>query len=240
MNRNIGKSRWAVCILATLLFASVLLAIPGCFGGEASVEEIWEKSQEADNSINSYHMEIAIYYENTDLGGGQIQTYTYDVNGNNVHATGSIFGQSFSEIIVVGGKQYSRMMGEEEWTEQAATIDPQTVSENLGGFADLPAIATTAENLGVETVDGVEVYHLAFSLDPEDVAGLFQSVDASQLTANAGGNVDVWVEKDTDYRIKYEALVRNVLITQQIGYGDTRLAINITNINEPININPPQ
>lgn len=235
-----SRSRWAVSILAMLLFASLLVAFPGCFGGEPGVEEIWENSQEADNNINSYHMEIAILYENTDLGGGQIQTFTYDVNGNNVHATGSIFGQSFSEIIVVGGKQYSRTMGQEEWTEQAVTVNPQAVSENLGGFADLPAIATSSENLGLETVDGQEVYHLAFTLDPEDVAGLFGSVDPAQLSANAGGNVDVWVEKDTDYRIKYEALVRNVLITQQIGYGDTHLIINITNINEPVNINPPQ
>jgi len=217
----------------------MLFAFPGCFGGEPSVDEIWEKSEEAENNINSLHMEIAIYYENTQFGGGQIQTTSINVSGDNVQATSALFGQSFSELVVVGGKQYTRTMGSEEWTEQTATVNRQTVTEQIEGFAALPNVASTSENLGVETLDGNEVYHLSFTLTPDEVKSVFQNVQASQLAANAGGDVDVWVEKDTYYRVKYEALVKNASITEQIGYGDIRIVTTITSINEPISITPP-
>ena len=164
MNRR--KTRSAICFVSVLLVVGMLFAFPGCFGGEPSVEEIWEKSEEAENNINSLHMEIAIYYENTQFGGGQIQTTSINVSGDNVQANSALFGQSFSEIIVVGGKQYTRTMGSEEWTEQTATINRQTVTEQVEGFADLPNMASTSENLGVESLDGKEVYHLSFTLSP--------------------------------------------------------------------------
>ncbi|MBN2028210.1 MAG: hypothetical protein JW854_15785 [Actinobacteria bacterium] len=233
------KTRLVLCILSVLLVAGMLLASPGCFGGEPSVDEIWEKSEEAENSINSLHMEIAIYYENTQFGGGQIQTTSINVSGDNVQANSALFGQSFSEIIVVGGKQYTRTMASEEWTEQTATINRQTVTEQVEGFADLPNVASTSENLGVENLDGEEVYHLSFTLTPDEVKSVFRNVQASQLAANAGGDVSVWVEKDTYYRVKYEALVKNASITEQIGYGDIRIVTTITSINEPITITPP-
>jgi hypothetical protein len=237
MNRR--KTRSAICFVSVLLVVGMLFAFPGCFGGEPSVEEIWEKSEEAENNINSLYMEIAIYYENTQFGGGQIQTTSINVSGDNVQANSALFGQSFSEIIVVGGKQYTRTMGSEEWTEQTATINRQTVTEQVEGFADLPNMASTSENLGVESLDGKEVYHLSFTLSPDEIKDVFRNVQPSQLVANAGGNVDVWVEKDTYYRVKYEALVKNASITEQIGYGDIRIVTTITSINEPISITPP-
>jgi outer membrane lipoprotein-sorting protein len=234
------RSSWAVCILAVLLLAGLLLAFSGC-GGEASVDELWEKSQEADNDINSFTMNVGIQYENTSFGTGQIQTFTYDVNGNNFHITGSIFGQTFSEIIVVGGTQYTRLplAGQPDWTEQPAPSGTQPAAEQLGGFGDLPSIATASENLGIETVNGREVYHLRFTLTPDEISQLFRNVEPAQLQANSGGEVDVWIDKETNYRVKYEAVVRNVSI-QTVGNGDVRMTINITNITEPININPPQ
>jgi hypothetical protein len=233
------RMRLGVCALALLLAAGMLFAFPGCFGGEPSVEEIWEKSQEAEKNITSLHMEISISYENTKFGGGQIQTTSINVSGDNVQATSALFGQSFSEVIVVNGVQYTRTMGSEEWTEQAATISRETVTQQVEGFADLPSVASTSENLGVETLNGVEVYHLHFVLTPDEVKSLFKSVEASQLAANAGGEVDVWVEKESGYRVKYEALVKNANITEQIGYGDIRVVTTITSINEPIAITPP-
>lgn len=64
-------------------------------------------------------------------------------------------------------------------------------------------------------------------------------MQASQLTSNAGGEVDVWVEEETSFRLKYEALIRNANITEQIGFGDIRVTATITSINEPISIAPP-
>ena len=233
------KMRLGICIVSILMVSGMLFAFPGCFGGEPSVDEIWENSQEAEDKINSLHMEIAIYYENTQFGGGQIQTTSINVSGSNLQATSALFGQEFSELIVVGGKQYTRTMGSEEWSEQAATVNRQTVTEPIGGFAALPSVASTSENLGIEELNGVEVYHLSFTLTPDEVKSLFENVPASQIEANAGGDVDVWVEKDTDYRVKYEALIKNASITEQIGYGDIRIVTTVTDINAPISISPP-
>jgi hypothetical protein len=141
----------------------------------------------------------------------------------------------------VGGTQYTRLplAGQPDWTEQPAPSGTQPAAEQLGGFGDLPSIATASENLGIETVNGREVYHLRFTLTPDEISQLFRNVEPAQLQANSGGEVDVWIDKETNYRVKYEAVVRNVSI-QTVGNGDVRMTINITNINEPININPPQ
>ncbi len=236
---NGRKMPLVASILALLLAAGMLAAFPGCSGGERGVDEIWEKSQDAEENINSLHMEIAIYYENTKFGGGQIQTTSINVSGDNVQATSALFGQSFSELIVAGGKQYTKTMGSDEWTEQAATISRQTVTEQVEGFAELPGIASSSENLGVDNLNGKETWHLFFTLTPDEVKKLFKSVQPSQLAATSGGEVNVWVQKDTYYRVKYEALVRNASITEQIGYGDIRVVTTITSINEPIAISPP-
>jgi hypothetical protein len=236
---NGRRTRLGVCLLVLLLAAGMLVAFPGCGGGVPSVEELWENSQEAEKDINSLHMEISISYENTKFGGGQIQTTSINVSGDNVQASSALFGQSFSELIVVGGKQYTRTMGSEEWTEQAATVNRQTVTEQVESFANLPAVASSSENLGLEILNGEEVYHLSFTIAPDEVRSLFPSAQASQLAMNAGGEVDVWVQKETNYRVKYEALVKNANITEQIGYGDIRVTTTITSINEPIAIAPP-
>jgi hypothetical protein len=234
------KMRPGIVAAALTLALSMLFIFPGCSGdSEPGIEEIWQNSQQAEGEINSLHMEIAIYYENTQFGGGQIQTTSINVSGNNVQASSALFGQSFSEVVVVNGRQYSRFMQSDEWTEEAATINRQSVTKQVEGFANLPDVASSSENLGLENLGGKEVYHLSFTLTPEEVKRLFSSVQASQLAANAGGDIDVWIEKSTNYRVKYEALIRNADITEQIGYGDIRVVTTITSINEPIAITPP-
>ena len=47
------------------------------------------------------------------------------------------------------------------------------------------------------------------------------------------------MEEETSFRLKYEALIRNANITEQIGFGDIRVTATITSINEPISIAPP-
>ena len=233
-----GCPRLAVAFISLALL-SLLAALPGCGKGEPTLEEIWEKSMEAQDNITSLHMEIAIFYQNTKFGSGQIQTYTVDVSGNNVHLQNSIFGHTFSEVIVVGGKQYSRAMGEKKWQEQPVSLTAQSATEQVRGFSDLPTVASTKESKGLEKVGGKDCYHLYFGLAPGEISKVFSSVPVSSLSAAAGADIDVWVEKETNYRIKYEALIRNVLIEEKIGYGDVRIVTTITEINQPISISPP-
>ncbi len=226
--------------MAVLLALSCLLfAFAGCGKGEPSVQEIWEKSEAAEKNISSLHMEIAIYYQNTKFGGGQIQTTSIDVSGNNVHSTSAIFGQSFSEIVVVGGKQYGRFAGSDKWQEQPVTVTGSTATEQIEGFSRLPEVASSSQNLGLEKINGVDAYHLSFTLSPNEISSLFKNVQPEQLASNSGGKVDVWVEKESGYRVKYEAVVSNALITEQIGYGDIRIVTVLSSINQPISITPP-
>ncbi len=226
--------------LAVLLAVSCLLfLVAGCGKGEPGVQELWDKSETAEQNISSLHMEVAIYYQNTKFGGGQIQTTSIDVSGNNVHSTSAIFGQSFSEVVVVGGKQYGRFAGSENWQEQPVTMSGRTATEQLEGFSRLPETASSSQNLGLEKINGVDAYHLSFTLSPNEVSSLFKNVRSEQLASNTGGKVDVWVEKESGYRVKYEAVVSNALITDQIGYGDIRIVTILTNINQPISITPP-
>lgn len=239
MSGLVKRKRWLAVVAAMTVALCLAVCLPGCGKGEPKPEELWEKSQEAQEKITSLHMEIAISYKNTEFGSGQIQTTTIDISGDNVHTQSAIFGQSFSEVIVTGGKQYGRFLGEKEWTEQPVSVTAKSVSQQVEGFSALPDIASSKENKGLERVGGKDAYHLTFSLTPEEVSELFKNVPVAQLSASKGGTVDVWVEKDTYYRVRYEALVQNVLITDKIGYGDVHITAALTNINEPIKINPP-
>ncbi len=78
--KRYGMKSKLVAVVISAVMACLFLTLPGCFGGEPSIEEIWEKSEEAQENITSLRMEIAVYYQNTKFGGGQIQTYTVDVS----------------------------------------------------------------------------------------------------------------------------------------------------------------
>jgi hypothetical protein len=223
---------------AILLGVTLLVAIPGC-GGTPSIEEIWQKSQEAEESITSKHYIVNIYYQDTEFGSGLVETTVIDVSGENGHVQRTLFGQDFSEYILVDGKQYSRVMGSDEWTVETALIGIDTATQQIRDLADLPSLASSQENLGLETVSGMEVYHLVFELPPQNVAAAFPSVSASELAANQGATVDVWIDENDFYKVKYQALIKNKLITEQVGYGNMLVLIDITDINEPISITPP-
>jgi hypothetical protein len=227
----------SIIFLTIILATGLVLMLPGC-GGTKSVNDIWQKMLQADQTIKSMNMNIAMYYENTKFGSGQIEGTSIDISGDDVHLQKWLFGQDFLEVIRVGGKQYSRSMGSDKWTEVPLTLSNQTYTAE-GQIGNLPNVASASENLGLETVDGKSAYHLTFTLPPEGVGSVFSSVSAAELAQNKGAKVDVWVDKDTNFTLKYEALINNVLITDKIGYADRRITNTITKINEVITISSP-
>jgi hypothetical protein len=234
-----GKYKLAGISLIMVATVALLLASAAGCGGPKSVEEIWKKSLEAQKNITSMHMNVSLYYQNTKYGSGLIQTTSIDVNGENGHLQTTLFGLEFSEVFVVDGKQYSKAAGSDKWTEGSVTQPVQNASQQMEQFSNLPSLATSQENLGVEKIGGVEAYHLSFQVPPQSVGTLFPNVPVSQLSANAGAKVEVWIDKDKYYEVKYEALISNVSITDKIGNGDVRIVSEITEINKPIVISPP-
>jgi hypothetical protein len=233
-----GHKRLGLLMVTALLAISLLMWFSGCFGS-MSVGEIWKKSLEAEKKITSFHMTTSIYYQNTKFGSGMIQNISLTISGDSSHLQNMLFGQNFGEVIITGGKIYSRAMGNETWTEGPAPSGAQTADQQVGELANLPSLASSEKNVGVEVVNGVEAYHLEFDIPPDKVSAAFPRVPISQLEPNEGATADVWIDKEKSYKVKYQILIKSVLITNEIGNGDVFIVTDVTDINEPIDIAPP-
>lgn len=236
--------RWSALLLVAIAGASVLLAYAAGCGGkkeakELSIDDMWQKAAEADTNISSWHMEIASYYENTKYGGGQIQSIIIDVNGDDLHEQDLLLGQVYFEYMRVGGKQYNKDMASGNWTEVPATSTGDTASEVTSQFLELPSVAESQEHVGTETIGDQEAERFHFTLTPQSVIGMFATQPSFDFSQNSGGEVDVWIDSNGYYMLRYELLIRNVIIPEQIGTGDIRFVVNIRDINEPIEITPP-
>jgi hypothetical protein len=231
------KAGIAIIFLAVMMTAGLMLVLPGC-GGTKSVADVWQKMLEADNTITSMSMKVAISYENAQIGSGQVEAESLDISGDNVHFQRVVLGQNYIEVIRVNGKQYART-GNDQWQEVTLSISNQSALQETGPITNLPNLASSSENLGVETIDGKSAYHLTFTVDPANVGSVFSSVPAAELAQNQGAQVDVWVDTDNYFRIRYEALIKNVKITDAIGFVDLRIVNTVSMINENITINSP-
>ena len=230
------------------LFLLLLLLLAGCGGGgegagtgtEAlSVEEMWRRAEEANKDIQSGHMEIAIYYEKTQYGGGQIQSIIIEVNGEDIHEQDLLLGQVYLEYKRVGGKQYNRDMASGAWSEVPVDTAGDAASEYTSHFLELPSLAASQEALGTEAIDGRDAEHFRFALDPASVQEMFSTQPSFDFSQNTGGEVDVWIDRDEYYLVRYELVIRNAIIPEKIGAGDIRFVVNIRDINQPIEITPP-
>ena len=241
---RIGKAALA----SALLCSALLLAVSaGCGEGtkeseaasELSMDEMWTRAQEADSDIDSWHMEITSYYENTQYGSGQIQSIIIEVNGEDIHEQDLLLGQVYFEYKVVDGKQYNKDMTDGTWFEVPADGDSSSATEYTSQFLELPDLAESQENLGTESIDEEDAEHFKFTLTSDGVNQMFQAQPSFDFSENAGGEVDVWIDSDEYYLVRYELLIRGAIITEKIGKGDIRFVVSIRDINEPIEITPP-
>jgi outer membrane lipoprotein-sorting protein len=229
-----------------LLCSSLLLTfVVGCGGsGDSrdisgmSIEEVWQKAEEADAAIDSFHMEIAFYYENTQFGGGQTQSMIVDVNGEDLHEQDLILGQVYFEYKRVGGQQYVKDVESGAWEVVTTDIPTEDASEFTSQFLQLLSLSTSQERVGTETLDEEQAEHFLFSLDPDGVIKLFTSKPSYDFSGNTGGEVNVWIDSNAYYLVRYELVIHNVVIPE-IGNADLRFVVSIRDINEPIEIIPP-
>lgn len=232
--------RFLSLTLATFLSLSLLVAATGCSSGEKepTLQEIWEKS-ESGVDVKSFSMRLSVYYLNTAFGSGIVQENIVNVNGDDLHVQSSLFGADFLEVIKIGDKQYRKMFNDKKWREEQVSVRASDYSAVGRRLSDLPNLSTGSRLEGKENMGGEEVYHLVFEVSPENVTSIFPSVSTVNLSGNQGARIDVWVRASDYMRIKYEALVKGVSITDKIGKGDVRIVVELSNINQPITINPP-
>jgi hypothetical protein len=67
---------------------------------------------------------------------------------------------------------------------------------------------------------------------------MVQQVPQESLSANNGGTVDIWIDKEDFFMIQSEGTFRNVNITE-LGYVNLKIVITRSAINQPISITPP-
>jgi hypothetical protein len=229
-------------ILAAVMAAGLVAAAAGCGGGTAaskmSVEDVWSRAGDSEKTVNSEHMEIAIYYENTKFGSGQMQSLIIDVSGKDFHLQNLLFGSVVSEDIQVGGTHYAKDMGKNTWSTSAAQPDTSTAEVN-SQFLELPSIADSYEKVGTEMLGEVQTEHYRFKLSPQAAVQMFPPTPPADFSSTTGGDVDVWITSKDFNMVRYELVIRNVKITDQIGNGDVRFLVNVSKINEPIDIAPP-
>lgn len=242
-----GRSAPAAA-LAAMALALILASAAGC-GGEAgsgeeaaalSMDELWARAEQADTAIASWHMEIASYYENTQYGSGQIQSIIIDVNGDDLHEQDLLLGQVYFEHKRVGGKSYNKDVASGTWSE-VASDEPTAgdASAYTSRFLELPSLADTREYLGRESLGEAEAERFRFTLSPESVRGMFSAQPSFDFSENAGGEVEVWIDSDEYYLLRYELSIKDVIIPEKIGRGDIRFVVSIRDINRPVTITPP-
>lgn len=234
----------AFILVLTLSLCLLLVSVAGCGGSQEEgelkdVEDIWMKAEAADKNITSMHMEIAIYYQDTQYGSSQIQSMIIDMNGEDIHEQDLLLGQVYAEYIRVDGKQYSKDMMSEEWAEVPVTDVDNAATEYSSRFLELPSLADSQEYVATEVIDDREAEHYRFVLSPLRVVNMFVSEVSSDFSENTGGVVDVWIDKQDHYLLKYELMISNAKISDEIGYGDIKFVVNIRSINEPIEIASP-
>ena len=133
--------------IAVALVALVAAAfIAGCGGdepepAEMGVEDFWEKAAQADEDIESWHMELTSYYLNTQYDSGPIQTMIVDVNGEDLHEQWLLMGQVYAEFIKVNGREYSKDMLDDTWLEVEAASNGEVIGDYTSQFMELPSQA---------------------------------------------------------------------------------------------------
>lgn len=241
-------AKTAVAVLS-LLVISMLLAFTGCGGNGADsseVESMIKRAEEAGEQVDSYHMVLTMYIESEETGSTVTEELVLEISGDDARMLDTIYnpetGESLGseEVIRVGDKQYRKNIGSSQWVEdEEATLSEEAAGGYTTYISEFLTNSISNENLGEEEVNGVTAVHLRFELSPENIRSLMTNVPASSLEGSPGGQVDIWLEKEADYPVRYELLFRGVILGQYVESADVRIVIDITAINQPVTISAP-
>ena len=235
-------------LLATsLALVLAALLLPGCGGNGApsEVESLIAKAQESGGDIRSYHMELSMSFEVAETDRVKTEELVMDVAGSDVSLTDTFYdpetgeGTVIQEVIRVGDKQYRKDLASGAWVEEQPTLSEDAAATYTSHISDFVSNSISAEKLGDEKVNGVDAAHLRFELSPENVLALLPDMPQPNLESSSGGQVDIWIDTAAYYPVRYEMAFRNVTIGRGYGNVDVMILIDITGIDQPLEITPP-
>jgi hypothetical protein len=149
-------------------------------------------------------------------------------------------GTAIQEIVRSGDRQWSRdLSGGGGWSEEEATLDEEAAAIYTAHISEYVSNSVSARLLGDEQTGGVQASHLVFELSPENVSRLLTDIPPSSLEESSGGQVDIWIDVATYHPVRYEMIYRNVALGTGYEGVDVHIVIDITAINQPVEITPP-
>lgn len=231
-----------------VLAVSLMLISAGCGaeGPEAGeVAQLIEKAERAGEEVDSYNMVLTMYIESGETGSMPTEELVLEISGDDARMTDTIYdpetGESLGaeEVIRVGDRQYRKGISSDQWVEEEANLSEEAAGGYTTYISEFLTNSTSSRNLGEEELDGVIAVHLRFDLSPENIRTLMTNIPASSLEGSPGGQVDIWLEKETDYPVRYELLFRGVSLGQFAASADVRIVIDVTAINQDVTITPP-
>lgn len=231
-----------------ILSASLLLGGCGGDGGDSpgtGIEGLIEKARAAGERIESYRMVLTMFIEKEGDDHFRTERLEIDIDGEDVRLLDIFYDPetgeetTIQEVVRVGERQFRRDLTSEGWVEEEVSLSEERASTYTSHIAEFLANSSSAENLGVEEVNGVEAVRLRFEMSSENVTNLMTEIPDENLADNQGGKVDIWIDESEYYPVKYEILFRHALIGQDAEYADVRIDIDITGINHPLDIAAP-
>ena len=241
--------------LVPLALAAVILipilTIANCGGGNEA-RKLLDEASNAAPTMNSYHMTVSSYGQNEEFGKVKAEELSADIDGENLRIKDTVFDQTgqlqaSQEIIKVGDKQYDKDVGSGAWSVGDATINQGDLLAYTNNISDFLKQSGSGKVLGEEEVNGVFAKHLVFTLTSQQVSNLAGGSDsqdsASQSTStnfnfNEGGQVDIWIDTSTFFPARYEMVFKHIWVSQE-SYADVQYVVEITRVNEPLDIVAP-
>lgn len=209
------------------------------------MEQLIAAARDANERIDSYHMILSMSFEGEQAGRVKTEELFIDFAGGDISLKDTLYdpgtgeGTVIQEVIRIGDKQWRVDPGGGGWVEEQPNLDEEVVASYKPRISDVSANSTSSEVLGEEDVNGVTATHLRFELSSANVSALLPDIPESSLEGNAGGQVDVWLDAADNYAVKYEMVFRDVVIQQGYNSVDVHVVLDITGINQPIEITPP-
>jgi hypothetical protein len=214
---------------------------------QAMVENVVEAFEIASwEELESFHLEWS--WVLVDQAGAEIARYTitqeYDRGAEASHITVSMPDEGvFMETIVIGDQGWMSMVGMDAWFEMDIESGLEAVDlHDWGGFW---AEAEEVDFVGLETVNGVETKH--FMLADRGSFYLTNPQDATMLGFVTAG--EVWIANQPDLPpvdVRGRMKVREGFFPFPTGddaeAGEIEMfwEYDLTYINEPVNISPPE
>jgi outer membrane lipoprotein-sorting protein len=243
--RRSTSSRAVIALILPILALIFFSTGCGSDGGSSEVEQLIAAAAEADKGVESYRMVLSMSFEGEGTQSVTAEELIIDVADGDIRLADTLYDPASGEgtliqmVVRVGDRQWRMDPSGESWVEEQPNLDEEVLASYKPRISDVLANSTSSVVLGDEEVNGVTATHLRFELATENLSALLPDIPQSNLEGNTGGQMDVWLEAEDRYPVRYEVVFRDVVLQRGYERVDVSIVLDVTGINQPIVIPPP-